>query len=132
MSDRFTTYTREPTDELDCPNCRKSVRFYAFSGMGDMAPHFYCDLCSNVYFSEAQRDQLHERGASAELLEELEALLPRCPCGGQFRPNTSPKCPRCGYELSHQDSAIDRLTDPYAILVVGASVISANDTRGQV
>lgn len=110
----------EPSSETDCPSCGKTVKFYSFRGMGDMAPHFYCNKCSNVIFRESDRELLYTNEPNAQLLQTIVATLPTCKCGGKFEPNQNPKCPHCGSEMAHQSNAIARLTDPYAIIVEGA------------
>lgn len=124
MSKGITSYQRDPVVSKPCPSCNESIGYYWFSGMGDMAPHFYCDRCSNIFFNKGDRDLVWGREQTHELLDEIESTLPACPCGGQFRSGQNPKCPHCGYEFKHQDDPVRRLKDPYAILVEGASVIS--------
>ena len=84
-----------------------------------MYPHFYCDACSNIYFDESLRDMLfrHTGEIDAGVLHEIESKLPNCPCGGHFSPGRNPKCPHCKKELANQADALQRLTDPYLILV---------------
>lgn len=88
--------------------------------MGGVCPHFYCDRCSNVFHRRADYDRIYGREATHELLEEITADLPACPCGGQFAPGTNPKCPACGGEIAHELPAVDRLHDPQAIVVESA------------
>ena len=107
--------TREPTRGIRCPACKVEISFYAYSGMGDLCPHFYCDTCSNLYHNYQHSTVLREKGESWEVLTELVADLPRCPCGGQFAAGANPKCPACGVELAHQSDPVQRLSDPYAI-----------------
>lgn len=123
MSASFNIESREATDSISCPQCRKSIRFYRFSAMGDMTPHFYCSKCSNLYYSEAHHLRLQQQQPSAQMVSEIAATLPECPCGGQFVAGSNPKCPHCHVELAHQSSAVERLTDPYAILLEGASAV---------
>ena len=115
---------QDPVASIPCPHCALDIRYYHYSGMGDLAPHFYCDTCSNLYFSPRHRDLLRARAPSLELLRLIERELPACPCGGRFVPGSNPKCPHCGREVEHQSDPVERLTDPYAIQVEGARFIS--------
>lgn len=114
---------RKPTYEVGCPACARVIRFYRFSGMGDCFPHFYCDTCSNVFHRPSDYDRVRLGGESEQLLHDLKRDLPGCPCGGQFRPGADPKCPHCGFEMRHQMSPVQRLSDSYAILVAGSSML---------
>lgn len=114
--------SRETTQSMNCPSCQAEVMFYSYSGMGDVCPHFYCDTCSNVYHNYRHNDLLRERGESEELLAELQKELPKCPCGGQFKAGTNPKCPSCGVEIPAQANPVQRLSDPYAIQLKEAAL----------
>jgi hypothetical protein len=114
----------KPCRDMDCPFCGKKISFYFFSGMGDMAPHFYCSHCSNVLFRDSDRDLLYKNRASKKLLQKIEATLPECRCGGRFTPGANPKCPHCKEEFDHQDGPVKRLNDPYAVVVKGAKLVS--------
>lgn len=56
----------------------------------------------------------------AEILEEIKAILPACECGGHFQPGANPKCPYCNFEFEDRYSEIQRLQDPYAIVIRGS------------
>lgn len=94
--------------------------------MSDVAPHFYCDRCSNVLFRESDRDLLaaREDPPTRELLLTITRTLPGCPCGGHFTPGANPKCPECKRGIPHQDDMVRRLSDPLAILVEGALFVT--------
>jgi len=115
--------THEPAYSTDCPHCGKAIRFYRFSGMGELAPHFYCNRCSNVFFRESDRTCAWGKAATPELLQAIAATLPACACGGHFQPGQNPKCPHCKQPLPHQANPVDRLFDPYAVLVEGAVLV---------
>lgn len=117
-------YTQEPVASIPCPHCGLEIRYYHYSGMGEAAPHFYCNTCSNLYFNPRHRDLLYGREPSMELLKLIEQELPSCPCGGRFVPGSNPKCPHCGREVEHDSDPVERLSDPYAIQVEGARFIS--------
>jgi hypothetical protein len=122
--ERFRITRRRAAARKECPNCGREYGYYWFSGMGDIAPHFYCDRCSNVYFREAHRRLLYEREASRQLVDEIASSLPDCPCGGRFLPGAGPKCPHCRFEFQHQDDPVKRLDDPHAILVGRAALLT--------
>ena len=128
--DKTISYQRAPAAHKQCPRCRHSVGYYWFSGMGDMAPHFYCDRCSNIFHSKKHNQLLWNNKPNQptkKLLLEIEATLPSCPCGGRFRSGQNPKCPHCGFEFKHQKNPVERLEDPYAILLENAWVISPEE-----
>jgi hypothetical protein len=116
----LNTQQLDPSDQVACPSCKAVVRFYAFSSMGNVCPHFYCDTCSNVFHRESDFDRIYGREPSQELLDEIAADLPGCPCGGRFVPGANPKCPSCGADLGHQSPPIMRLHDPHAIVIESA------------
>lgn len=113
----------DPTYSTGCPHCGTTIRFYALSGMGDVAPHFYCNRCSNVFFRETDRELIRGVEPTPELLARIAATLPHCPCGGTFRPGENPKCPHCTRPVEHQSGPVDRLFDPRAIVVEGAALV---------
>jgi hypothetical protein len=121
------SYRRAPVASLRCPHCAGVVRYYYFSGMGDVAPHFYCDSCSNVFFRQSDRDRIRESRPSSSLLEAIAQTLPECSCGGRFVPGSNPKCPHCHREIAHQADPVSRLDDPYAILLEGALMVTDDD-----
>ena len=112
-----------PTASTPCPGCAKGISHYRFSSMGGMAPHFYCDRCSNVFFRESDADRLRIEPAGEALVGRIAATLPGCPCGGHFRPGANPKCPHCGWAIPNRLDPVQRLTDPFAILVEGAVLV---------
>ena len=116
------TIQKAPSQETQCGSCKTPVRFYRFGGMSELYPHFYCDSCSNLFFSEAHHARVLNAPPDASLLESVAATLPACPCGGRFRPGENPKCPNCGVELKHQLDPVARLTDPFGVLLSNASL----------
>lgn len=91
--------------------------------MGDLAPHFYCTRCSNVFFRESDAERIRLEPDTPHLLQSISATLPSCPCGGEFLPDQHPKCPRCGTAIPNRFDAVQRLSDPYAVLVEGAVLL---------
>ena len=120
---KFESFSREPCKSINCPHCKGVVEFYHYSGMGDLVPHFYCDTCSNILFREEDHHKIRNREITVALFNELSEKLPACPCGGQFSPEASPKCPHCKRDIKHQETPLKRLTDPYAIQIKGASLL---------
>ena len=109
--------TYRPTNETNCPHCDAKIRFYRFGGMGNVCPHFYCDTCSNVFHRVSDHARIHGRKPTQELLDTIVANLPKCLCGGCFVPDSNPRCPSCKQQLAHKSSAIQRLHDPFAIVI---------------
>ena len=112
---------------IPCPGCEAEIRFWNAGNAGGAFPHFYCDTCSNVYWSHdlwlcAQSNE--DRTAA---LAEIQQMLPGCPCGGAFVIGSNPACPACGFRLTHQLDAAERLFDPHAIVVSGAAFYSPAD-----
>jgi hypothetical protein len=120
---KFEAFSRDPCKSINCPHCKGIVEFYHYSGMGDLVPHFYCDTCSNILFREEDHHKVRDREITIELLNELSENLPACPCGGQFSPEASPKCPHCKREIKHQETPLKMLSDPYAIQIKGARLL---------
>jgi hypothetical protein len=50
-------------------------------------------------FREDDHHKIRNREITVALLNELSKSLPACPCGGQFSPEASPKCPHCKLEM---------------------------------
>lgn len=119
----------KPYFSFPCPHCDKRVESFRFSGMSDMSPHFYCDKCSNVFFTQSHRDLLYRKRVSEELLSEIASSLPKCTCGGQFAPGANPRCPHCGQqiELHSGASSLKRLSDPIAFIFKGAYLVQPED-----
>jgi transposase-like protein len=108
---------------LKCPACDNLTPAWQSSGTSESFPHFYCDTCSNVIHREEDKALVYSAEPSQELLEFIAQSLPACPCGGQFKPNTDPKCVSCNSKFTHQNSAVQRLTLPNLILIDGACLI---------
>jgi len=128
MNKSFTSTQREPAAYKPCPSCKGSIGYYWFSGMGELFPHFYCDRCSNVFFDPKIKKNIYYKESTNALVEEIDKSLPHCPCGGQFKSGQNPKCPKCGFEFKHQSNPIQRLTDPYLILIEGAFLLEPADS----
>lgn len=107
--------------DLVCPQCNGLTPAWQSSGMSQSFPHFYCDRCSDVLLRPADQAIVWERATEDEL-RQIEATLPPCPCGGQFRPGANPKCQHCGHEVPHQSTPVERLRDPHMIVTDGSCV----------
>jgi uncharacterized paraquat-inducible protein A len=125
---KFESISREPCKSISCPHCKGVFEFYHYSCVGDLTPHFYCDSCSNLFFLEEDRHRIRTHKITEELLNDLSKSLPACPCGGQFSVEARPKCPHCQLEIKHRDTALKRLTNPYAIQVKGAILLKPKKT----
>lgn len=111
--------------KMKCPNpkCGKETPAWQSSGMSDSCPHFFCDTCSNVIHREQDHALLYEHEANQELLEQIAATLPNCPCGGRFVPGANPKCPSCKTEYAHQWDAVKRLNVAFMPILDGSCLI---------
>ena len=109
--------------DLECPHCGGLTPSWQSSGMSQCFPHFYCNRCSNVIHRFCDQIIVWEE-SSQELLDQIAATLPDCPCGGRFTPGANPKCSHCGEEVPHQSDPVTRLDDPHMIVIDGARVFS--------
>jgi hypothetical protein len=114
----------KPTAAFPCPHCARSIGYYRFSSMGELVPHFYCGSCTNVFCRESDSALVRAEPPSEALLARIAATLPPCPCGGRFGPNEDLKCPHCGIAIPNRLAPVERLTDPNAILVEGAVLVT--------
>jgi hypothetical protein len=94
---------------MQCPECGHSTPAWRSSGMSECFPHFYWE------------------SKTPELLDEIAATLPSCPCGGRFGPGNDPKCAHCKAPLKHKNDPVTRLHDPHMIAVDGACVFTDNE-----
>jgi hypothetical protein len=106
-----------------CPSCRRESPAWRSSGMSDLAPHFYCDRCSNALRRRSDAQLIHGEELSFELVERVGEQLPDCPCGGRFCPGANPNCLHCGAEFTHQNDPVQRLLDPHVILLDGSCLL---------
>ncbi|MCV3765996.1 hypothetical protein OCK01_10400 [Rhizobium sp. TRM95796] len=105
--------------KLRCDSCKTDTPVWRSSGMSQSCPHFYCSDCSNVIL-RLKDQKISWNDDSPEILERIASTLPECECGGWFTPGANPKCPNCRCEFKHQSSPLERLSDPYMILLDGA------------
>lgn len=108
---------------MKCTSCEVCAPAWQSSGMSESFPHFYCDTCSNVLHRERDKERVYPVEPSQQLLDEIAATLPGCPCGGQFKPGTNPKCPNCRAEYKHHWDPVRRLVEPHMIILDGACLI---------
>jgi len=114
---------------LACGSCHSETKAWRTSGMSESSPHFYCTRCSNVILRRKDQDQLRREGASEDLLRQIAADLPLCPCGGRFAPGGNPKCPMCGREFADERTPLLRLNEPRMVVVNGACIFG-DDPNG--
>ena len=110
--------------EVECASCAEKVFAWTSSGMSECYPHFFCECCSNVYLYQGGKSEILQTNPTPQLVGQLEAQLPGCPCGGSFKPGANPKCPHCGHAFEHQRDAVERLSDPHMIVMDRACVYS--------
>lgn len=91
------------TDTGRCEHC--GARFtYALvhNGFNDSA-FAYCDACGQTAMLGAWFEGIPEDAhfkAHGPISSECERWLAPCECGGSFKGDASPRCPRCRRELS--------------------------------
>ncbi|RAK64085.1 hypothetical protein [Hymenobacter edaphi] len=112
---------------LRCPHCQHPNEAWRSSGMSECFPHFYCSVCSNVVHREADKATVWD-AATPELLAQVAATLPECPCGGRFVPGAGPKCAQCRQDTDLVADPVAYLHNPHMVVLDGACVFS--DRRG--
>ena len=67
----------------------------------------YCDTCGMTAMLSCwdKRWPTGVKGCQQEIAREMEPHLRPCACGGKFLKGSSPRCPRCGGELSAEGAA---------------------------
>ncbi|TPG64497.1 hypothetical protein [Hymenobacter nivis] len=108
---------------LRCPACARLTPGWRSSGMSECFPHFFCSDCSNVIHREADKELVYE-AATPELLAQIAATLPVCPCGGRFTPGAGPKCQHCRAEIPLVADAVAYLHNPNMVVLDGAVCFS--------
>ena len=108
---------------LKCPHCQGVNEAWRSSGMSECFPHFYCSRCSNVIHRSADKELVWE-AATPEILAQLAATLPDCPCGGHFTPGASPKCQHCHQDTNLVADPVAFLHNPHMVVLDGACSFS--------
>ena len=68
----------------------------------------YCDLCGRG--REIGREHLDPKMLNVDWKKAAEAVAGRCPCGGYYRADASPRCPKCrSDEYSEDPSGSDMI-----------------------
>lgn len=114
--------SKKQSGVIRCKECFGITSAWRSSGMSDCCPHFYCDTCSNVILREADRALIYSNKPSQALVDQIAETLPHCSCGGQFLPDSNPKCSICNRAMVNSWDAVKRLGDPNMILIPGACV----------
>jgi hypothetical protein len=90
-----------------CEHCEASFVYDIWhTGFGDSA-YAYCEECGCVAMLNGWtaprwiKLRIHEA-----IPEEIESELQPCECGGTFRRNASPRCPKCRRQLSPDEAAM--------------------------
>lgn len=113
-----------------CPSCASEIRYTVLSLNAGVEPFLYCDQGSDFVLREEDREAAATLGEQPSLedlrllYENLEARLPPCPAGGQFKIWANIKCPHCGYEFpyaSGQRNETVRFFDSKVIWIEGAT-----------
>jgi hypothetical protein len=113
---------------LQCPACHQLTPGWRSSAMSECCPHFFCSDCSNVIYRDANKQLLYEAAeVNPELLAQIAATLPECPCGGRFTPGAGPKCRHCHQEIPLVKDAVAYLQNPHMVVLDGA--VSFSDYR---
>jgi hypothetical protein len=124
---KLKSHSPSPNGAVPCPTCAAVIHFWSPTDGGGIYPHFYCDACSNVYWSQADWLRVQANQDRTAALAEIDGQLPLCPCGGQFRPGSNPQCGSCSARVPHQDEPAERLFDPNVIVVQGARLFTPAD-----
>ena len=90
--------------------------------MSEAFPHFYCSQCSNVFLHRKAQELVYYE-ATPELLAQIAATLPACPCGGQFTPTAGSKCHSCHHEIPIVRNPVAHLQNPNMVVLDGACII---------
>ena len=90
------------TDIGNCGACGDEFTYRLIhNGFNDSA-FAYCDQCGATgflsYWTAAPADSAKFKDHGS-IPFEAEALLEPCPCGGEFKRNAAPRCPKCTARL---------------------------------
>ena len=85
-------------DQGICSNCRQAFRYSLIhNGFNDSA-FAYCDACGMTAFFDGWSKSIPE-GVELKVHGPIDAKIQEsvgpCRCGGQFRGDASPRCPKC-------------------------------------
>ncbi|RTQ53568.1 hypothetical protein EJV47_02165 [Hymenobacter gummosus] len=108
---------------LRCNHCQGLNEAWRSSGMSECFPHFFCSGCSNVIHRDADKELVWE-AATPELLAQIAATLPYCPCGGRFTPGAGPKCGHCHQQIDLINDPVEYLRNPHMVVMDGACAFS--------
>lgn len=108
---------------LRCNHCQGLNEAWRSSGMSECFPHFFCSRCSNVIHRDADKDLVWE-AATPELLAQIDATLPECPCGGRFTPGVGPTCRHCQQKIDLIRDPVQYLHNPNMVVMDGACAFS--------
>ncbi|TLM95439.1 hypothetical protein [Hymenobacter jeollabukensis] len=110
---------------LRCNHCQGLNEAWRSSGMSDCFPHFFCSRCSNVIHREADKAPIYAAGkVDADVLAQIAATLPYCPCGGRFTPGVGPTCGHCQQKIDLIKDPVQYLQNPNMVVMDGACAFS--------
>ena len=85
--------------------CHESFEYYLVHNGFNSSCYSYCDKCGRTVFvyghgmPGSSADPFdHKLGPSAE------SVLPPCSCGGRFRADAGPRCPKCRLPISAEEA----------------------------
>lgn len=89
-----------------CEHCEESFTYELWhTGFSDAA-YAYCEKCGCVAMVDAWTAPKGTKVRFHQAVpEEAEEELAPCACGGRFKRNASPRCPKCIMPLSDEKSA---------------------------
>ena len=95
-------------DTAWCESCRVGFTYFlVHNGFNDSA-YAYCDTCGMTALLSGWSKKI-PAGVNLKIheviSESVEPFLQKCTCGGTFRRDASPRCPRCNSKLSATEAA---------------------------
>jgi len=90
-----------------CEHCGARFGYFLVHNGFNESSFAYCEGCGRTallsgWFDDIPDDAgFHHQGPVSV---EAEAWLQSCACGGAFRANASPRCPKCNGKLSAQEA----------------------------
>ena len=94
---------------LDCPHCKKQVRYTELTIDSGMEPFLYSSDTADFVLRDEDIHCLVSLVSGTEptiselrkFYHELESTLAPCPTGGRFQVWANVKCPHCNYEFPY-------------------------------
>jgi hypothetical protein len=93
-----------------CDKCGVEFRYYLVHNGFNESSYAYCDTCGKVcvlwvsppHIPEHYRKYFRKTFVpmGRNITKEMESFIEKCPCGGNFKHDASPRCPTCNGQLS--------------------------------